>query len=113
MTEVRLTKNVSFRDYVLQDFPIEHSGVLSPVLHLDPEYREPHEKMLNSLDALEKHAHYSITAYRAIAWWAFQLDIPDRLWWRKLVVNRAAEILKCIEKPKEYFVFSGERRIVE
>lgn len=61
---------VTFYDYVLAPREINHSGVLSPMGWLDPQWEYPTRKRLQALEHLTQWVKDYPTAYRAVEWCA-------------------------------------------
>jgi hypothetical protein len=108
MPEVQLDQTVSFFDYVYQDHAIDHSGVLSPALNLNPEYENITVfERFQALRQLEQYVSTSIVAYRAVAWWAARLDWYARDGYDQALISKARKICNPQTKPKTFYTYKA------
>ena len=96
--QIPLTDEVTFQEYVYQDLEMIHSGILSPLLYLDPARQCKPMKRYKCVYLLEQYLSESITVYRAFEWWAKQ---PDYMPFQD-IKGRAAFLLEHAIKPKSF-----------
>lgn len=101
-----------FFTFVYKYHESTHSGVLSNLLRLDLQYPHSIQQRTEALLKIANYAHYSIMAYRAIQWWASQKQVFE-VWILKDIDSTVPiEILKKIEKPKEYLSINSKMESV-
>ena len=100
-----LTDEVTFQEYVYQDFEAQHSGVLSPLLYLNPANQCKEMKRYECFHLLERYLSESITVYRAFEWWANQ---PDYMPFQP-IKERAAHLLESTVKPTSFMTMTALR----
>lgn len=106
---IPLTDEVTFQEYVYQDFEMQHSGILSPLLYLDPANQCMPMKRYESFYILERHYTESLMVYRAFEWWSKQ---PDYMPFQG-IKERAALLLESAVKPKSFMVMTAIMQEVE
>jgi hypothetical protein len=104
-----LPTDFEFSEYVYKYHEIMHSGIACHVNYLNPMFDSSNEKMANAIRQLEKYANDSITAYRAIEWWAAMSIGPSTF-----VVDESGEtlprqVLKRITKPTHFWQMTSEK----
>lgn len=113
--------DLPFYEYVHKYNEIAHSGILSPIGTLDPQFHQYHHsdihKMTRALLSLATYAEYSIMAYRAIEWWSIMGGWMPTVWLLRVendYINLPNEILKALIKPTTYTEWSiGQQKAVE
>lgn len=102
---IPLTDEVTFQEYVYQDFETQHSGVLSPLLYINPAVQCKDMKRYECFHSLERYLNESITVYRAFEWWANQ---PDYMPFPE-IKERAAYLLESAVKPTSFMTMTALR----
>ena len=91
-----------FNDYVYEYHESIHSGVGANVNRLNPQYEYSDEQRAESLKSIEQYAETSITAYRAIEWWANMRYGPITFVTQDGKSTLARDILARVKKPTRY-----------
>lgn len=103
-----------FYEYVHKYPEIMHSGIACNVNYLDPQFDYSGDKRLHAIQQLEQYANDSITAYRAIEWWADMTIGPREFLTDNPNESLPEQILKRVTKPTHYYQLSSVKiEIVE
>lgn len=105
----KIPTDYRFSEYVYEYREITHSGIACNVNYLDPQYGFGADKMIEAFKQLEQYANTSITAYRAIEWWAAMPIGPIQFIVEGSGESLPQQIIKRVTKPTHYWQMTSEK----